>query len=350
MSAMTHSLAKKMRKPAAMRVLAYRWHNYVGSVLFFKHLILLTVLVLIITPWFFVADLTQKSNTAQGDAKRLEQTVAELKTELAEKTHALEDAEAALLANRAALAGVEIAQPENKAALLAEPPAYQALYPDFYAPQPLDAAVYEEGVIYLTFDDGPSDRTPEILQILEEKNAKATFFVVGQTKEENLQYMREIVAAGHTIGMHTYSHRYKDIYASVDAYLEDMYAIFTQIRDTTGVTPTVFRFPGGSVNAHNHAVYQENIAEMLRRGFVPHDWNIASADAGSETLSSAQILYNVVSGAKNKERGVVLMHDSEYKYTTVEALPAMIDQLLEMGFKLEGLRPDTQPILFSYPD
>ncbi len=94
MSAMTHSLAKKMRKPAAMRVLAYRWHNYVGSVLFFKHLILLTVLVLIITPWFFVADLTQKSNAAQGDAKRLEQTVAELKTELAEKTHALEAAEA----------------------------------------------------------------------------------------------------------------------------------------------------------------------------------------------------------------------------------------------------------------
>jgi cytoskeletal protein CcmA (bactofilin family) len=92
---MTHSLAKKMRKPAAMRVLAYRWHNYVGSVLFFKHLILLTVLVLIITPWFFVADLTQKSNAAQGDAKRLEQTVAELKTELAEKTHALEAAEAA---------------------------------------------------------------------------------------------------------------------------------------------------------------------------------------------------------------------------------------------------------------
>ena len=245
MSAMTHSLAKKVRKPAAMRVLAYRWQNYVGSVLFFKHLILLTVLVLIITPWFFVADLTQKSNAAQGDAKRLEQTVAELKTELAENTHALEAAEAALLANRAALAGVEIAPPENKAALLAEPPAYQALYPDFYAPQPLDAAAYEEGVIYLTFDDGPSDRTLEILKILDQYNAKATFFVVGTAK---LQYLPQIVEKGHTIGLHSNTHNYSKIYKSTDAFFNDLTALSQKVYDVAGIHSKVVRFPGGSSN------------------------------------------------------------------------------------------------------
>lgn len=322
---------------------------YFGSVRFFKNMILLAVIILITVPTVLAirwgTALHREQDAYQCLASEMEQQRLSYQEEL-DQMAALETAA------EMALTEMIQKQAEEEAAKAPTPEmiAYQEMYPDFYAPQELNAVNNEKNVIYLTFDDGPSRRTPEILEILREKNVKATFFVVGQTSEERLQWMKQIVDEGHTIGMHTYSHQYKKMYASVEAYLEDMYAIFTQIRETTGVTPTVFRFAGGSINNHNHAVYQEINAEMLRRGFVPHDWNIASADAGSETLSSAQILYNVVSGAKNKERGVVLMHDSEYKYTTVEALPAMIDQLLEMGFKLEGLRPDTQPILFSYPD
>ncbi len=319
---------------------------YFGSVRFFKNMILLAVIILITVPtvlavrWGLQLSSQRKEN--QQLATQLEQQAMEYREEL-DHLAALEAASEVVLTE-----GVH--EEEIAPALEGAAMEYQKLYPDFYAPQELNASTCEEGVIYLTFDDGPSDRTPEVLQILREKDVKATFFVVGQTKEENLQYMRDIVAEGHTIGMHTYSHDYKTMYASVEAYLADMYQIFTQIRDTTGVTPTVFRFAGGSVNAYNHTLYQEIIAEMLRRGFVPHDWNLASADAASTPVPAAQIVANVVGPAAGKSRGVVLMHDSTYKYTTVEALPAMIDGLLEMGFKLDRLTADTQPILFSYPE
>lgn len=319
---------------------------YFGSVRFFKNLILLVVIILIVTPtvlavrWGFALRAQRQEN--QQLTQTLEQQAQQYREEL-DHLARLEDAMEVALTE-------ELQQEAQPPAVESDAIAYQQLYPDFYAPQELNASTYQEGVIYLTFDDGPSDRTPEVLEILREKNVKATFFVVGQTDEEHLQYMRDIVADGHAIGMHTYSHQYKTMYTSVEGFLADMYEIFTQIRDTTGVTPTVFRFAGGSVNAYNHTIYQEIIAEMLRRGFVPHDWNLASADAAATPVPAATIVANVVNAAASRPRGVVLMHDSQYKYTTVEALPSMIDQLLEMGFTLDRLSADTQPILFSYPD
>lgn len=229
-----------------------------------------------------------------------------------------------------------------------EAPEWQALYPDFYAPQELDAQTISAGVMYLTFDDGPSPRTDEILATLAREEVKATFFVVGQTKEENLQRMRAIVEQGHTIAMHSYSHNYKKIYASVEAFLDDMYQIFVQIRDTTGVTPTFFRFPGGSVNAYNYGIYQDIMAEMLRRGFVPCDWNMSAQDATKTPLAPEKIVSNIVNSS-GRSRGVVLMHDSAARTTTAQALPEIIRQLRERGFQLDRLTPDIKPILFSYP-
>ena len=106
----------------------------------------------------------------------------------------------------------------------------------------------------MTFDDGPSTRTDEVLAVLARENIKATFFVVGQTSETNLQRIRDIVNQGHTIAMHSYSHDYTKIYASVEAFLDDMYRVFSQIRDATGVAPTFFRFPGRSVNSYNYGI------------------------------------------------------------------------------------------------
>ena len=352
MAAMTHSLGKKTRKATAAQAFAERWRNYVGSVLFFKHLILLTVLVLIITPWFFVAELAEKNGTAQSNTERLEQDIAVLRQQLTEKTHALEDAEAALLAHRATMTAEEAALLEEKAALTRsltqDPPAYQELYPDFYAPQTLSLTERAANTIYLTFDDGPSPRTPEVLEILREKGVKATFFVVGQNDEQSLQWMRDIVAEGHTLGMHSYTHRYDDIYSSVESYLEDMYRLFCQIKEATGVTPTVFRFPGGSINAYNTAVNQEIISEMLRRGFVPYDWNVSSEDAATRAPSAETIVATVTAQAQKVSRGVVLMHDSDYKYTTVAALPTLIDRLTEQGFAFDAIQPNTLPVLFDY--
>jgi peptidoglycan/xylan/chitin deacetylase (PgdA/CDA1 family) len=227
---------------------------------------------------------------------------------------------------------------------------YQTMYPDFYAPEPLTATEEASKVIYLTFDDGPSERTVEILEILREKDVKATFFVIGRTDEDSLNLMKEIVEEGHAIAMHTYSHRYTDIYASVEDYLADMYKLFVLIRDTTGVEPSIFRFPGGSINGYNKGVYQQLEAEMLRRGFVPYDWNLSSGDASGTKASAAQIINNVVEPAKKLDRGIVLMHDSEPKTSTVEALVPMIDQLSELGFTFDKLTSAVKPVLFGYRD
>lgn len=228
-----------------------------------------------------------------------------------------------------------------------EGPAYQLLYPDFYAPQPLDASQAPEKVIYLTFDDGPSARTDEILKILKDEGIHATFFIVGRTGNANRSRLRAIAEAGHTLGMHSYSHDYKMIYASVEAFLEDMYKVFTLIRDETGTAPTYFRFPGGSVNSYDYGIYEEITAEMLRRGFVPCDWNMSAQDATKTPLAADKILSNVLS-AGNVARGVVLMHDSGARTTTVEALPRLIAALREKGYTFAPLTPEVKPVVFDY--
>lgn len=293
--------------------------RYFGSVRFFKNMILLAVIVMIAIP----------SGLSIYTVRELHKTEAQL--------HDMTAQYDALCHSEMIWYGWEAESP------------YAKLYPDFYAPQPLAEGVREEGVIYLTFDDGPSARTGEILDVLKEKDVKATFFVVATGNEANQQMMKRIVEEGHTIAMHTGTHSYTKMYASVEAYLEDMYQVFTQIKEVTGVTPTLFRFPGGSINNYNSGISHELIAEMLRRGFVPFDWNISSRDAATVKLLPAEtIVNNVVNSAENQPYGIVLMHDSQAKTTTAKAVGPMIDRLRAMGYELKALTPDTKSMLFAY--
>ena len=293
--------------------------RYFGSVRFFKNMILLAVIIMIAVPTCLSVYLVK-------DLQKTEQHLQEMTAQYDE-----------MCQSEMIWYGWEAESP------------YADLYPDFYAPQSLSEGVRENGVIYLTFDDGPSARTGEILDVLKEKNVKATFFVIGSQGEANAQLLKRIVDEGHTIAMHTSSHNYTKIYASVEDYLADMYQIFTQIRETTGVTPTLFRFPGGSINNYNSGISHELIAEMLRRGFVPFDWNISSRDAATVKLLPAETLVNnVVNDAKKMPYGIVLMHDSAAKTTTAKAVGPMIDQLREMGFELKALTPETKSMLFAY--
>ena len=104
--------------------------------------------------------------------------------------------------------------------------------------------------------------------------------------ERGQEILRRIAEEGHTIGIHTDSHQYRSIYASVEAYLEDFEKVFRKVYEITGVKPEIFRFPGGSVNGYNGAIYQELIAEMMRRGFSYYDWNVSSADATGNIAAS----------------------------------------------------------------
>lgn len=291
--------------------------QYFGSVRFFKNMILAVVIIAITIPT--VISIVQK-----GKINRLTR-------ELAQYTEKVEDPQSP------AVLGLEV-----------EAQDYQTLYPDFYAPQALSATESVEKSAFLTFDDGPSENTDIILDTLAEKGVKATFFVTGQTSNANLERMRRMVDEGHTIGMHTYSHNYEKIYLSVEEYLADMYQIFQLVKETTGVTPTCFRFPGGSVNSYNMRVYQEIIAEMLRRGFVPYDWNVSSGDASGIDYAPSQIVSNVLDGAEGKKRCFVLMHDTAEKDSTAAAVGEMIDGLQQLGFTLDKLTYQTKPTLFGY--
>lgn len=221
------------------------------------------------------------------------------------------------------------------------------LYPNLYCVRP-ETQITPEKTIFLTFDDGPSERTAEILDILRENGIKATFFVTGNASPAGQALMKRIVDEGHTIGVHTYTHEFKQIYSSVEAFLDDFNKIYNLIYEATGVKPTIFRFPGGSKNSFNKDNYKELIAEMTQRGFDYFDWNLSSGDAASRTPTPTQnCINNVLKFSKNCNHGVVLMHDARPKVTTVEALPHIINGLKAQGFTFDKLSNNIDPAPYS---
>lgn len=196
-------------------------------------------------------------------------------------------------------------------------------------------------VCYLTFDDGPSDNTLLILDILEEYDVKATFFVIGAAKTE---YLPMIAEKGHAIGVHSWSHNYA-IYRSVDSFFSDFQKISDEISGKTGITPEIMRFPGGSSNTISKSycvgIMRTLTNEVVNRGYSYFDWNVSSGDATTGYVPKERIVNNVLNGAKNKKTICVLMHDTAAKTTTVEALPEIIEGLIYQGFVFEVLTKDS---------
>ena len=201
----------------------------------------------------------------------------------------------------------------------------------------------DKKICFLTFDDGPSKNTPKILDILDRYNIKATFFVIGRGKTE---YMKDIVDAGHAIGLHSYSHEFSQIYQSETAYFEDLQKLSDLVRETTGVTTTLMRFPGGSSNTASKK-YCNGIMTALtksveQKGYAYFDWNCDSHDADSATVPASQII-NSIKRESGAQHLTVLMHDAGVKTTTVEALPAIIEYLQEQGYGFQKLNKIVKP-------
>ena len=199
--------------------------------------------------------------------------------------------------------------------------------------------------VYLTFDDGPSIYTDDILDILAEYDVKATFFVVGKTDETSLAAYKRIVEEGHTLGMHSYSHKYNEIYTSEEAFAEDFEKLRSYLEEVTGVSPQFYRFPGGSSNTVS-STDMRVFANFLRdQGVTYFDWNISSGDASGGTLSASTIRRNALSGIADKNTAVILFHDAGDKYSTVRALPDIIKDLQAMeNTVLLPITEDTVPI------
>lgn len=184
--------------------------------------------------------------------------------------------------------------------------------------------------VYLTFDDGPSGNTEAILDILARYHVHGTFFVVGKEGEAYKPLYRRIVEEGHAIGMHSYSHKYNEIYASVDAYAEDLSKLQEYIYETTGTWSRICRFPGGSSNTVSRVDMEELIAYLNEQDIDYFDWNVSSLDATGRKLSVEEIAGNVLNDIEKHSTAVVLMHDADDKTTTVEALPIILEALQAM--------------------
>ena len=197
------------------------------------------------------------------------------------------------------------------------------------------------GTIYLTFDDGPGEYTNELLDILKKYGIKATFFVTGSGSDEILRREYE---EGHQIGLHTFSHNYSYIYTSKENFFADLYAVQERVKNATGYTSKIIRFPGGSSNTVS-AYYDGGIRIMSQlvndveaKGFRYFDWNISSGDAGG-ALTSDAVYDNVVSRLTSDGNYVVLQHD--IKEFSVEAVARIIEYGQSHGYAFKRLELDS---------
>lgn len=199
--------------------------------------------------------------------------------------------------------------------------------------------------VYLTFDDGPSIYTGEILDILKANDVKATFFCVYNDDRSVWPYYSRIVEEGHTLGMHSYSHVYDTVYASRDSFVEDVTKIHDFLYEQTGVDCKFYRFPGGSSNTVSNVDIQTLMEYLYSEGITYYDWNALSGDAVDASLSAEQLNENILGYVRNNPGdSVVLMHDLKNGYATVEGLQDLIDTLQAEGYELCAINANTEPV------
>ena len=193
-------------------------------------------------------------------------------------------------------------------------------------------------VIYLTFDDGPSKHTPQLLETLDKYGAKATFFVVGTSRVDLLD---DIAAGGHALAIHTMTHKYDQIYASEEAFFADLTGMRELIKQYSGVDTTLMRFPGGSSNSISKKICPGIMTTLTKRvveeGYYYFDWHVDSNDAGGAKTSD-KIAENVITGIQNKPKStqlVVLQHD--IYQASVEAVEQILIWGLENGYTFLAL-------------
>lgn len=194
-------------------------------------------------------------------------------------------------------------------------------------------------VVFLTFDDGPSDHTGEVLDILKANDAKATFFTTLHDSDQAKALYRRIANEGHTLANHTSSHDYS-LYSNPQAFYADVDALDQYQKQVTGLTETshVFRFPGGSSNANETCALG-----IVSRGWNYSDWNVSSGDGCSDPPTRDIVAQNIIAGCRNNDVSVVLCH-AELKPETRAALPTVIETLKAEGYTFLAMEND-----FTYP-
>lgn len=303
-----------------------------------KRLIILSLITAILTPTVLCAILF-------GRLRTLEKQIAQLEKAVGDIQQTKENAISLLPESGGLVLKLELNMPQEEEPSVKEESAEPegATQDGDYQ----DAKAEEEPVrkIYLTFDDGPSSNTDRILDILAQYDVKATFFVVAKEGEWAEEAYKRIVEEGHTLGMHSYTHVYQSIYASVDAYAEDLNRLRDYLYEVTGTESRFVRFPGGSSNTVSDVDMREFISYLNEEGITYFDWNVSSGDAGGRLLTAEEIVANCINGMGKRNTVVILMHDAAGRPTTVEALPALIERIQEMeNTELLPITDDTLPV------
>lgn len=191
-------------------------------------------------------------------------------------------------------------------------------------------------IAYLTFDDGPSTtNTPKILDTLDQYGVKATFFVLGDMAEKSPDIVKRIHSEGHSIGNHSYSHRYDYLYKNMDNFLGEINRTDRVLKNILGeeFNTNLLRFPGGSFESYKDKYIKA--AEKL--GYKIYDWNALNGDSESRNPSVGKLVNRLKETTKGQNKLIVLMHDNYGKENTVQALPSIIDYLINQGYKFNSL-------------
>lgn len=248
-------------------------------------------------------------------------------------------------------------------------------YPNLIAPiREVDSLKAGERICYLTFDDGPSNNTAKILDVLSTYNIKATFFVVGQSLdkmkqecitdknitidgeiEENAKLkekmkiteirketikendiVERMKAEGHTVGLHANVHNYETLYTNLNSFLSDYDTLYQKLKEDYQIETALYRLPGGSACIRLNGKGKEYVQEMEKRGFSCFDWNVSGEDSvGVPTVDSIQ--RKVLTKGLECRRAYVLLHDSDVADQTPEALPKIIESFKKEGFVFKSL-------------
>ena len=199
----------------------------------------------------------------------------------------------------------------------------------------------EKKTVYLTFDDGPSQNTERVLDILDKYDAKATFFVTG-LMPQYAPWIKEAYTRGHTIGLHTYSHDYAQVYSSTASFYADLEAIGNVVKEQIGYVPAFIRFPGGSSNTisanYTRGIMTALAADVQARGYQYYDW---TGSCGDGAVHPADVLYQEATKWGDQNNIILLMHDSAPKDSTVEALPRVIEYYKNAGYEFKALDRET---------
>lgn len=199
-------------------------------------------------------------------------------------------------------------------------------------------ATVDEKVIYLTFDDGPTQNTPQILEILKKYNAKATFFLLEDRMKEFPDYVKRLYSEGHSIGLHGQSHDVNIIYSTPSEPLVEMNGANKVLYDTVGFKTKLIRTPYGSYPYMTYEQYKI----LKAANYNLWDWTVDPRD-GVGTPDMQSILRHIKTDLKNNEYPIVLLHDRK---ATANKLDSILSYFTSQGYTFDIINENMDPVNF----